>query len=251
MDDGSEPRMSTYDYSPFVDERAITHVYMDPKERPVEGQQVRVYNKCAEEFGGRHKWMGFIDTDEFIEVKGATKDMSKLPEGGRGDDEPTLHKLLEELEAGNCKMGQLAVNWLNHNSGGLLDRPEGKGLRESFTTCIHDHNWIDAGGNVLTKAFVKTEAFEGMGPIHIADMKEGYQSVGENGDRVDWIYREPVTRDKIVVHHYATRSKCEYDVKLGRGDVLFDKLLRGEKYWREMEEADSFVCMDMTEYVPK
>lgn len=140
-------------------------------------------------------------------------------------------------------MGQLAVNWLNHNSGGLFDRPEGKGLRESFTTCIHDHNWIDACGNVLTKAFVKTDAFEGMG--------EGYQSVGENGDRVDWIYREPVTRDKIVVHHHATKSKCEYDVKLGRGDILFDKLLRGERYWREMEEADSFVCTEMTEYVPK
>ena len=60
-----------------------------------------------------------------------------------------------------------------------------------------------------------------------------------------------VTRDKIVVHHYATRSKCEYDVKLGRGDVLFDGLLRGERYWREMEEADSFVCEDMVDYVPK
>lgn len=63
----------SYDYSPFVDERAITHVWMDPAERPVEGQQVRVYNKCAEEFGGRHKSMGFIDTDEFIEVNGRNK----------------------------------------------------------------------------------------------------------------------------------------------------------------------------------
>lgn len=83
MDDGSSPSLSSYDYSPFVDERAITHVWMGPAKRQAEGQQVRVYNKCAEEFGGRHKWMGFIDTDEFIEVKGTTKDMTKLPKVGR------------------------------------------------------------------------------------------------------------------------------------------------------------------------
>lgn len=104
-----------------------------------------------------------------LRLTGATKDTTKTPDEGRGKEEPTLHKLLEELEAGNCAMGQLAINWLNHNCGGLENRPEGKGLRESFTTCIHDHNWIDAGGNVLTKAFVKTEAFVGMGPIHVAD----------------------------------------------------------------------------------
>lgn len=138
------------------------HVWMDSSERPPEGQQVRIYNKCVADFGEKHKWIGFLDTDEFVEIKGAIKDMSQLPSSGRDPNEPTLHKLLEELEAGNCKMGQLAVNWLNHNSGGLKDRPEGKGLRESFTNCIHDHNWIDAGGNILTKAFVKLEAFEGM-----------------------------------------------------------------------------------------
>lgn len=42
--------------------------------------------------------MGFIDTDEFVEVKAPN----------------TLHRMLSALEQ-NANVGALGINWLNHN----------------------------------------------------------------------------------------------------------------------------------------
>ena len=30
---------------------------------------MKIYSQCISEFGSKHKWLGFIDTDEFLEVK--------------------------------------------------------------------------------------------------------------------------------------------------------------------------------------
>ena len=57
MDDGSDPRISTYDYQDFVDPRAITHRYMEPSERvslpfpqnsdvPTRSEERRVGKEC-------------------------------------------------------------------------------------------------------------------------------------------------------------------------------------------------------------
>lgn len=234
MDDGSNPRMSSYDYSEFVDERALTHRYMDPATRHKVVQQHVIYQQCMSEFGAKHKWMGFIDTDEFLEVK--------APD--------TLHGMLTQLGS-NATVGALGVNWLNHNSNGLEQRPPGKGIRESFTQCLKDEAEIDSGGNNHIKSFVKTEAWEGAGSVHKTQLKEGYETVGENGDVVtEAYYRVPSTKDKIVLHHYATKSRREYEVKLQRGDVMGEGQLRGEKYWKEMKEAPSYECMEMVAYSP-
>ena len=85
--------------------------------------------------------MGFIDTDEFLEVK--------APD--------TLHRMLTQLES-NATVGALGVNWLNHNSNGLEQRLPRQGICESFTQCLKDEVEIEHGGNNHIKSFVKTKA---------------------------------------------------------------------------------------------
>ena len=235
MDDGSNLKMSSYNYSQFVHESVLMHRYMDPATRTNGGQQHVIYEQCMSEFGAKHKWMGFIDTDEFLEVK--------APD--------TLHGMLTQLES-NATVGALAVNWLNHNSNGLEQRLPGQGIRESFSQCLTDEAEIEHGGNNHIKSFVKTKAWEGTGMIHKMQLTEGYETVGENGDVVTAKFsRVPSTKDKIVLHHYATKSRSEYEDKMRRGNVLGGEVaMRGEKFWKEMEEAPSYECTELVAYSP-
>lgn len=196
---------------------------------------MNIYSQCIGEFGANHKWMGFIDTDEFLEVKAPN----------------TLHGMLSNLENNNT-VGAFAINWLNHNSGGLEDRPTGKGIRETFTQCLTDEAEVENGGNTYMKSFVKMSAISGaLKTAHGAQLKEGMETVGENGDVVEQdSTRDPPTREKIVLHHYSTRSRREYEVKLSRGDVMVEGMNRGKKYWEDMENAPSFECPEMAGYSP-
>jgi len=92
MDDGSNPLLATLNYSTAVDPRAINHRYCHPATRLFKHQLV-AYDECIALFGHKHKWMAFLDADEFIEVRG--KD--------------TLHSMLLKVD-GDDKIGALAVN---------------------------------------------------------------------------------------------------------------------------------------------
>lgn len=80
-------------------------------------------------------------------------------------------------------------------------------------------------------------------------------TVGEQGDVLsDWMFRyrpvdeitagseggkgRPGSRDRILLHHYATRSRSEYVMKLGRGEM----------YWEDMKGALTWECREMVEY---
>ena len=54
--------------------------------------QLYIYSKCIRNHGSRHRWMAFIDADEFFVIKDGT---------------PGLPALLREYE----DFGGLAVNW--------------------------------------------------------------------------------------------------------------------------------------------
>ena len=58
-------------------------------------------------------------------------------------------------------------------------------------------------------------------------------TVGENGDVVEQeSTRDPPTRERIVLRHYATRSRREYEVKLSWGDVMLKNNHRGSSIGR-------------------
>lgn len=134
MDDGSDPPLSTFSY-PGVPHDALTFVLQDPSARS-EGhsEQVAIYARCMERYGRRHKWIAFLDGDEFLETPG----------------DETLGEILQELER-NETVGALAVNWKMHSSSGLLTRPAS--TRKVFVHCVWDDP--DKGGQDSDNRHVK------------------------------------------------------------------------------------------------
>lgn len=159
--------------------------------------------------------------------------------------------MLSDLES-NSTVGALAINWLNHNSGGLEDRPTGQGIRQTFTQCLTDDAKLENGGNAYMKSFIKTSAIAGpLKTAHGGMLKQGMETVDENGDFVEHeSTRDLPTKEKIALHHYAMRSRREYEVKLSRDDVMLDRMNKGKKYWEETEAAPSYECTEMVGYSP-
>lgn len=236
MDDGSDPPLYTFEY-PGIPRSALSFVLQDPTNRAsrvADGrfEQLAIYARCIEDYRSLHTWMAFIDNDEFFEMT----------------SNDTLREILEAFE-GNDTVGALAVNWRMHSSSGLLKQPES--ARKSFVNCITDEP-DDTGTssyNTHVKVIVRTaSALSPIGP-HMWNLKQG-NTVGENGDIVESeAWRDPITRDRIALHHYGIKSREEFEDKMHRGNAMDDP--RGESYWETMENVYHHVdCPEMAKYDP-
>ncbi|KFY97580.1 hypothetical protein V498_02002 [Pseudogymnoascus sp. VKM F-4517 (FW-2822)] len=233
MDDGSSPALATLNYSAFLDPKAITHRYYLP-ELHVRYQQLASYNDCLRLFGHKHKWVAFIDADEFLQVRG----------------NETLLDVLKPYDD-DATVGAFAVNWEIHTSGGLLTRPPS--ARKGFTRCIEDqdpnHPPNVGTENEHIKVIVKPSLAVGPDGPHKFRLKQGARTVGENGDTVDRAaWRVPITRKRVSLHHYATRSKEEYEAKISRGNGMGDP--KGWKWWTFVEAIKTNECMEMAVLEP-
>ena len=211
-DDGSDPPLSTLTYPipsthltfirhPPTPASSATFPRSKSKKRDSDKDdddaetrpniQESYYTNCIDRFGHKHTWMGFLDTDEFVEM------VSR---------EYTLLSWLKSWE-GNGTVGALAVEWIVHTSAGYVERPqgmgmggvggeegggdgvqeaggdigkeggggelggegdagEGKGWRHYYDQCMADYPDND---NVMVKSFVKTAVFGEMYNPHCMD----------------------------------------------------------------------------------
>ncbi|KFY46305.1 hypothetical protein V495_02559 [Pseudogymnoascus sp. VKM F-4514 (FW-929)] len=66
MDDGSSSRLSTFnDYG--IPREHVSFHYFDEAAKVISMQTV-IYSECIRLYGSKHKWMAFIDADEFVET---------------------------------------------------------------------------------------------------------------------------------------------------------------------------------------
>ena len=201
MDDGSSPALDNFeDYG--IPSSAITFQYFSPVGRTF-GQQARLYNHCSQTFGHLHKWIGFMDADEFLEIRDVGRSMKEF---------------LQSYES----YGALGINWIVHDSNDLLTRP--KSARSGFTRCVIDAPHPDGLEplNRHIKSFVQTKYYESCASPHNFLLNSSMTTVGENGDEVAWAWREPITRDKILIHHYDVKSREQFQEKISRGNGLDD-----------------------------
>ena len=231
MDDLSNPPLSTFEY-PGVPRSALTFVSQDPTTRAGgHFEQIAIYARCMAHYGSLHTWMAFLDGDEYLEAT----------------SNDTLRDILEEFEEDE-NIGALAVNWRMHTSSGVLKRPVS--ARKSFVACISDEP--DETGkpsdNQHVKVIVRTShAASPVGP-HMWRVRGNV--VGEHGDVVaSEAWRNPITRDRIALHHYAVKSREEYEEKMFRGNAMDDP--KGESFWDVMENVYPHVkCPEMAKYDP-
>lgn len=155
--------------------------------------QPDAYNDCLARFRGESRWIGFIDTDEQIEVK-------------TGQTLPQFLKGYEEYA------GVLAV-WVTFGACGQVKKLPGL-LRERFTVPNHSCKWNDCAGKVIVQPVYMERMV-----IHNGKTKVGFVVVDEHGNEVyDYSMTSchPST-DYICVNHYYTKSYEEWLNKLRRG----------------------------------
>ncbi|EHL03747.1 hypothetical protein M7I_0148 [Glarea lozoyensis 74030] len=234
MDDGSSPPLSTFPLPPSIPTESVIFDYQDPTQRTDgNSQQLTIYSRCIEKWGHLHTWMAFLDGDEFLELTSPSE---------------TFPQLLASFEH-IPNVGALAVNWRMHTSSGLLTRPES--VRAAFVECI----WDGPGDgpedhNKHVKSIVRTEFVEGPRNPHLWALKDGRVTVGEKGDVVESeAFRLPISRERIALHHYAVKSRQEYEEKMGRGNAMDDP--KGEFFWDSVEHRLPKVsCPEMAQYRP-
>jgi hypothetical protein len=236
MDDASNPPISTVPKFGTVPRSALTfHLYHDDKLRKRLPQQPAMYDDCVSIYGTQHKWMGFIDVDEFLEVRTTE----------------TLENILRELET-HDDIGALAVNSRLHTSAGLLTQPPS--ARKSFNVCV-DGDQGDEIGARYVKSIVRTEYYDwaGVDGVHTFQLRNGTVMVGE-----DWVplnatkmgstsWRVPVSWNRVALHHYFLKSKGEYERKM-MGAVGDNP--RTWEFWERWEGEGKVGCGEMGRYDP-
>lgn len=229
MDDGSNPPLSSMQHTFGVPEEALTFVYF-PESEHVPNMQYKVYDLCASTYGVNNTWIAYIDADEFFDTPG-------------GETMDGILKGLEPLS----HIGALGVNWQMHTSSGRLTRAES--VRAEYTECIYDdveHNG-DGSDNKHIKTIVKTANYGGAINPHQFGTKDSI-TAGEWGDEIHGgPFRQPITRERISLHHYAVKSKEEYEEKMNRSNAMGQP--KGWEFWNHVHELPHVVCDDLAKRV--
>lgn len=251
-----------------VPAEALTFVYYGESMR-VHDMQHKVYNDCVHVWGANHTWMAFIDADEFLDVLGASppppvpakpasssllsslwpfsssssskqisssssssstrNETTKADGGGDGGEKETLESILRELEP-LPHVGALGINWQMHTSNGRLTRAES--VRAAYTKCIYDDSAHQGEGsdNKHIKSIVRVRDYERPINPHKFTLKQQQITVGEHGDAVaHFAFRQPITRDRLSLHHYAVKSRQEYEEKVMRSNAM--SAPKDEGFW--------------------
>ncbi|KAF5873235.1 putative glycosyl family 2 protein [Botrytis fragariae] len=222
MDDGSDPPLSEMEDLGIPREH-VTFQYFNKSEHTYYMQE-HVYKLCVEKYRSNHTWMAFIDADEYLEMTG----------------KENLNEFLESYEEDE-HVGAVYVSWMTHSSAGLLSRP--KSVRQAYIDCV----WDGEGHNVLGKTIAKLSLYAGPNTVHQVRCKDGAIVVDENGIKAP-VRRYSPTRDRIALHHYALKSREEYQEKVDRGNAMSTPKNWG--FWDSVEGMAGIECLSMTEYYP-
>lgn len=151
------------------------------------GKQMRAYHHCHETHRRAHDWIGFLDTDEFVV----------------GD----LRRLLGRVRSGwLSRVRQVCLSTRLYGSNGLDSRPARQfGSYGSY--------WMP---NQHVKSFVHCGKPMVAVPMDPHAFPCGGATVNAAGARHDGPIG-PHVDGPVVVDHYYTRSRAEWEEKCGRG----------------------------------
>jgi len=181
---------------PYIKQGIVSYIpwhtgiapYIDPGSIPKHtGYPWTAFKDCVNKSKGKVKWLGILDTDEFINTK---------------NDKSGLKKILNKYE--NTNVALVTFKWRCFGTGELWDIPKGALLTE----LIYKRAADDYRSHKLTKDFVRPEV--SIFPrCHGSSLEKGYTSKNY---------------DKIQINHYQYRGRKEAIKALLR-NWLFDKFL--------------------------
>jgi glycosyltransferase involved in cell wall biosynthesis len=175
--------------------------------------------------GSHTNWMAFIDLDEFL-------------------FSPKFQNLNDVLGSYE-DVSALVVYWVMFGTSGHLTRPKG-GVLESYTQRVRDSNSV-ANQPLLNfksivqpskvKAVLGSHSFETDLPDCVG-LDENRSVVGEKHDKTH-------TVEILRLNHYYTRSREEFDFKVGRGSFVSEgKAPHLDTFIRKFELIESDTVED-------
>jgi hypothetical protein len=162
--------------------------------------QIQAYDKCLKEFGPRHRWMGFIDSDEFIVVVNKTQTIPDVLRGYEG-------------------YGGVGLTWMVFGSSNHIFKPPG-GVLPNYHKCAP---------NRLIKTIVNPAfaSHADRDPHHFAYIGDKF-TVSTSYAKLTEPYNQDFSKayDVMYINHYHTKSMEDFIGKLRRGrGITHSKLL--------------------------
>jgi hypothetical protein len=151
----------------------------------------------------RHKWLFYIDADEFLVLN--------------------RHKTVNEfLKSYNNSIQQIGVNWLMFGTNGLFEHPHGKSIMETY---LMSNEIVDKH----VKCFACVDAIEGTDNPHCYKVKDRSKSMHCDGKLLDnktpyWFeYNKKPGETVAYLAHYVYQAYNIYlqrKIDLPRDDLL-------------------------------
>lgn len=162
--------------------------------------QVLAYAHATRNFGGRYRWMTYIDVDEFLVPKQARS----LPEA------------LAHLE--HCR--NISLPWHMFGRSGHLEAPEG-GVVQNYTRRNPDPMSKEKG--LRNFKMIVDPCHVTALKVHAVETDGSADTCNDRGETFTAKMRETAafySADHIQLNHYYTRSDAELRAKIARGPNL-------------------------------
>lgn len=222
FDHGSNPRLShvlarhirsglvVYEYAPYHLDGLLRLIMARPN------PQADLFDRCLRLHRDQHRWLAFLDVDEFVVVRGANTSSPS------SSSPAVLADVLEDFQ----QHGGLALNWMVFGSSGLEHRPPSLAHYNACFPSVH------------VKTIVNTQHVLGSSQNpHWFLYKSPFFAVGEKGDRVDAWSRTPPSFERIFINHYSTKSRQDFAEKRKRGRGS-KTLARSHTAWAYFDETN-------------
>ena len=172
---------------PYIEQGIVVYKYY-----PGEARQVPAYDECLEEYRDKMQWLAIIDADEFIVPK----------------EKNTIPEFLKNY----VSYPGVGINWIMFDSNGHKRKPQG-GVLENYTRVHYD----DVTDVHFIKSIVQPKEVEYVGNAHYCVYKNGKHAVNECKNEIIEGRTDLISRKKIQINHYFSKSKEEFYAKVDRG----------------------------------
>lgn len=177
--------------------------------------QIAAYNQCLQLYGRQHKFIGFIDADEYIVIPNQSL---------------TIPDVLKDFEP----FGALCLNWMMFGSSGHLVKPSG-GVIANYHKCYKNEH---------VKVIVNTEfTLRSSGNPHKFEYLPDYFAVNTNKKPVEGFFNLEFASafSVMYINHYNTKSLSEFIGKMHRGRGA---MRNPSSYSMHYLDATNALCVD-------
>ena len=175
---------------PYIDAGIVTY-----KIFPNETRLVDAYYDAVQNYRFFCRYMGFVDSDEFI-----------FPQ-----DNKSIAEVVDEVLSDIPGAGGLGINWYIYGSNNLETADYSKGVLERFTR-------RNAEINRAVKSVANPRVINFMTTPHYFFYFTGFEHI----NRLNFP-KEYKISDKIVINHYHLKSLEEYVKKVSRSDSCYNQ----------------------------